>query len=58
MTSIEVLEQRLAALEREVADLRLQVRGAGAVGLEERARVATPLPPTRPGAAPPAPACS
>ncbi len=53
MTSIEVLEQRLAALEREVADLRLQVRGSGAVGLEERARVATPLPPTRPGAAPP-----
>jgi uncharacterized membrane protein len=59
MTTLEVLEHRLAALEQEVADLRVQVRDAGGVRLEERARVThapAPPPPARPSIAPrPAP---
>ena len=57
MTSIEALEQRLAALEQEVADLRRRVRGEGHAHLEQRARpVAPPAAPSRPASAPPPPA--
>ena len=56
MTSVEALEHRLAALEHEVADLRRQVRGEGAVRLEQRARPASrPTAPTRPAPATPEP---
>ena len=52
MTSLEALEQRLAALEDQVADLRGQVRGAGAL---DRGRlgpgVVRPQPPPRPAPA-------
>jgi uncharacterized membrane protein len=41
MTRLEVLEQRLAVLEEEVADLRTLVRGAGATGRAERAALGT-----------------
>jgi len=57
MTRLEVLEQRLAALETEVADLRIQLRGPGAAGLAERAKPAFPPPlaPSRPAAPPSSP---
>ena len=41
MTRLEVLEQRLAVLEEEVADLRTQLRGPGAAGLARRAALGT-----------------
>jgi uncharacterized membrane protein len=56
MTRLEVLEQRLAALESEVAELRTQIR-PGAVGLAQRAEPAFPPPlvPSRRAAPPPQP---
>ncbi|HXV34256.1 MAG TPA: DUF2339 domain-containing protein [Gaiellaceae bacterium] len=59
MTRLEVLEQRLAALETEVAELRAQLR-PGAAGLAQRAGPAFPPPLPRPettsAPVPPAPA--
>ena len=55
MTSVEALEQRLAALEQEVADLRRQVRGAGAAGSDHARAVVHPQAPPRPAPAVPPP---
>jgi uncharacterized membrane protein len=56
MTRLEVLEQRLAALETEVAELRAQIR-PGAAGLAQRAERAGPAfpPPLARRSAPPSP---
>ena len=55
MTRLEVLEQRLAALETEVAELRIQVRGPSTAEPVRREGPAFPPPlaPRRPAAAPP-----
>ncbi len=50
MTRLEVLEQRLAVLENEVADLRTQVRGADATQLAERDALGSDLAPEHPPA--------
>ena len=58
MTRLEVLEQRLAALETEVAELRIQIRGPGAAGPAQRAtlgRDPAPTPTRRPEQAPATP---
>jgi uncharacterized membrane protein len=54
MTRLEALEQRLAVLEEEVADLRTLVRGVGGVpGLADRAALGSDLARGRPPAAVP-----
>jgi uncharacterized membrane protein len=55
VTRLEVLEQRLAALEHEVADLRIQVRGPEAAAREHPTTV-VPEREIRPQAPPPRPA--